>query len=321
MILKEIIEAAGVAYKQKGDEIKLPCPFCGDARPLLSINIRSGLAHCFHCEWKSGGVLYTARQLCKAFGVKYDLYEWLNLDDRDVAEEKAKGVKDILEPIGLPEEYEKFDVANWQGDVVETMAWHYLTKLRKVTVEQIKKHQIGFAGSGTMGWRVLFPVLDTDGECYGCIGRDFTGYGKPKYLDTPGAKLLWNAQREGLVAILVEGVMDALRVENVLIENNSVAIARRGSALSELQLEQLGRFQRIVILPDSDPPGCHAASQAAKHCAEHGLDVSVWVPYRMDERDPGDMSKEEIHMALHAAEPWSKAVEWRLRSAATKVHV
>lgn len=312
MILEDILDGGKVEFKRvagKPDELKLQCPFCLDERFIFGLNTKTGQAHCFHCQWKSSSLLSTIRELCKALGVKYDFHQHL------VKESPADEF--IPEPeiysIALPKEYESFLGAkpDWIGNV----ARRYL-KNRGVEGWQLMRHDIGFAAAGQYAWRILFPVYGEDGEVYGIVGRDFSGTQSPKYLNSPGLKLLWGAHIPDQTAVVVEGALDALAVERALLNTRPKfkPVARLGTAITPAQLGQLKKFQEIVILPDSDAPGVHGAIELARQCAQEQFQVKVAVPKALDDRDPGDMSQGEVLTAVDGAVLWSQATEWRLRA-------
>jgi Toprim domain-containing protein len=314
VILKEILEQAGVeVHKRENNEVNICCPFCGEQRFRLGINLANGSAHCFNgsCEFKARGVMYTARQLCRVYGVKFN---GLLRDYRKEVQPKKKVVADV-QPVGLPEEYEAFTP---DMDEVGQEAKRYL-KSRGVSLLQIVKHKIGYAITGDMAWRVLFPVEGEDSRVYGCVGRAIRDDMRPKYLNTSGMKMLWNAQRRYHTAVVVEGIMDALRVETALLRSgDAVAVARLGSVITPVQMDQLKLFEEVVVLPDWDRVGVTGAIELCSRCDSRGIKVSVCIPACMSGIDPGSMSDDNIFECLTGAVKWGKGTEWRLRESALR---
>lgn len=320
MILTDILDAAGVEikYRAGSTELNICCPFCpengesADTRFRLGINTASGAASCFNCKWKARGVMYTARQLCRIFGIKFNLRSLAAKQDETKKKEPKKGVSPVA---GLPAEYEDFA---HEPDAIGFKARKYL-RLRGVSTLQIVKHRIGFAAAGDMAWRVLFPVVDSEGVTHGCVGRDFSGNQSPKYLNTPGMKLLWNAHRVARTAVVVEGVMDALRVEHALLQmHDSIPVARLGSTITSAQLDQLKLYERVVVLPDWDRAGVVGAIELCNRCTARGMVVLASVPDAMSGIDPGDMTENTIVELIKDAVPWTTHVERHMRLAATR---
>src|SRR5437879_8191434 len=53
---REVLRIRGIDYRDHGsdrNEIRLCCPFCGEDRFRLGVNIRTGKANCFNCPFKS----------------------------------------------------------------------------------------------------------------------------------------------------------------------------------------------------------------------------------------------------------------------------
>jgi hypothetical protein len=316
MLLLELLEQAGVDFKRSdGDEITLNCPFCvtEDTGYHLGLNVGNGLAHCFRCDYKSGGLMNTARQLSRVYDIPFQIRYMATKE-----EQEGRPVPALPSPSReyLPKEYERF--VSGSTDKVEKRIRGYL-KSRGVSQLQIEKHQIGFAVAGKYAWRVLFPVLGEDGKAYGCVARSVDVRQKPKYLNSLGIKLLWNAHRPAKVAVVCEGIIDALKVETALMRRRDwVAVARLGSSLTPQQMRQLRQYERIVILPDRDAAGVKGAIAMAELCAANHIQVEMAVPERMDDRDPGDMIDDEIIDYIDSAQSWSNGAYYRMRASVMK---
>ena len=151
-------------------------------------------------------------------------------------------VKKLPVGLGLPEGYETFS-GDLARDPIMEKAYRYLER-RGISTLQIVRHRIGYAVTGPMGWRILFPVIGEGGAIVGSVGRDFSGQQTPKYLNTPGVKHLWNGvQGSASMAVVVEGVIDGLHVEQALMRTKGMqAVGRLGSAITPNQLDQLKEF-------------------------------------------------------------------------------
>lgn len=308
-MLQDVLEAAGVDFRpsrsRKG-EVTLCCPFCmengekEDDRFRLGINVEEGMGHCFNCGWSSRSYSRTLRELCRIYGIRRKVGELLK---------KPEPVRREAKPTetGLPQGYEKFTGSDGEAGAAVKK---YL-RSRGVTQQQIKKHRIGYAEAGDFAWRAIFPVRAEDGKYYGAVARAVLQTQKPKYLNTPGIKILWNAIEAAETAVVTEGIMDALSVERAV--SSVVPVARLGSAITRLQMEQLRKYPRVIILPDADEPGMSGMVDFATMAHEAGIGVWVSLPQVLDGRDPGSMSPQEIDEAVCRAQPWTKAVAWRVR--------
>lgn len=321
-VIRDILDDAGAAVIDgTGGELRVCCPFCQengltpDDKHHLGVNVVTCEAHCFRCDWKGKGSMYIARSLCRAFKIKFNI----NVR-RKVKAQKPEPEKPAAQEIekqvlaGLPEEYETFQCLDAVGHKVLA----YL-KGRGVSTLQIVKHRIGYAGAGPMSWRALFPVLDAEGKVHGCVGRTIRSDITPKYLNTKGMKILWNAVRAHSTAVVVEGVMDALRLETALLHfRGMVPVARLGAAITGAQLDQLTQYEKVIVLPDHDRAGVTGAIELCGRCCDRGIRVLVNVPERMTGLDPDSMSEDQIADAVSGAAVWSAGIERRLRLAMTK---
>lgn len=321
MILEDVLQAAAVDYRVSNSnkyELTLSCPFCEDRgfsqdeSYHLGLNILKGLGHCFRCGWKLRGVIPIAKELSEVYGVKVSLlgkHEGL----QEQPKEEVKPAEE-LEPVSLPLGYERFSS---KPDRIELKARNYLRN-RQVSLLQITRHKIGYTAIGDMAWRIIFPVLDVDSKVVGWVARSFAG-AKPKYLNSGGLKGLWNAQKSAKTAVVVEGIMDALRVEQALLQvRDSVAIARLGSVITQLQLNLLKQYENIVIFPDADKPGIKGALELASKCDDCNMNVGVVVPAAMTGLDPGNMNEAEILDHLRGARQFTSDVANRLREVACR---
>ena len=315
VMLQDILDAAGADYKssrsRKG-EVTLNCPFCeeygekADDRFRLGINIEEGMGHCFNCGWSSRSYSRTLRELCRIYGIKRRVgVELLKARQTTIEKKEPKAV-----PTGLPDGYERFTGSETDA---ETAVYNYL-KSRKITDAQIRRHRIGYAEAGDFAWRAIFPVRAEDGKYYGAVARAVLREQKPKYLNTSGIKIMWNAIKKTRTAVVTEGIIDALSVERATRSMPEVtSIARLGSVITRTQLEQLRKYDHVIILPDADEPGMSGMSELATMVLEAGMRALVSLPQVLDGQDPGSMSPQQVIEAIQRAQPWSRAVQWRTR--------
>jgi DNA primase len=132
--------------------------------------------------------------------------------------------------------------------------------------------------------RIMFPIANDSGKVIAFGGRAM-GDDMPKYMNSPEtpvyskSNLLYHldrakeAIRQGDVAILVEGYMDAIAVARAGIAN---VVASCGTSLAEPQIKLLGRFTRRVIVNfDPDTAGQIATERSIALLLEKEFDVRV----------------------------------------------
>ena len=327
MLLDDLLRRGNVETRESPshkDEVWVCCPFCGEeglynTDKALGINLQNGKGHCFRCGWRSSGVRDTAKALCRVFGIKYDLVALVRDEQR--ATRLALHTEELEEHprrIKLPDGYESFSASK---DELEVAARQYL-KTRGVTKLQIMQHRIGYAAVGKMAFRVIFPVLGDDGGVYGYVGRDWTGNQEPKYLNSKGIKLLWGANVPAERIVVCEGIIDALRVEQILLEwlPNSVSGAQLGSSITKTQLAQLAKYKQIIVFGDWDVAGVKSSITLAKSISATlpAIDLRVTLPDCMNGEDPGSLPHKTVLNQVIAARRWTPKMEWRLRARALK---
>ena len=190
-------------------------------------------------------------------------------------------------------------------------------KLRDRGVEPREAERAGLLVSGERGTydrfrgRITFPIRDVSGRLVAFGGRLVDGEGA-KYVNSPEGELFRKretlyllsvakrAMREKGRSILVEGYMDALRLQGAGFPE---AVASLGTALTEEQAELLLRFApRCFICYDSDSAGQEAALRGMYVLAHRGLDVRVvMLPAG---KDPDDLLSAEGGAAI-----FSRALE------------
>lgn len=309
-LVEQLFERVGVECRRartNRNEITVCCPFCRDDRFRLGINTSRGLGHCYNCgkAWRSP--VRMLHELSDIYGVPFDAR--LLLDVPDEAGEKEEKEKKAA-PTGLVDGYEVLSLAD--KDTIARKAIRYM-RSRRFGPDVWEAHGIGYAAAGSMSWRIIFPVFGRNRVVYGCVGRDFSGAQKPKYLNTPGIKLLWNGETQGEVAVLTEGIFDGLRVEQSA-PKKIASVVKLGSSLTQLQIKQLKKYSSVVVFPDFDEPGITGGIETCRECVSAGIDTWVVVPPSLDDRDPGAMEEAEIRSYIQAAKQWDAKAELWLKS-------
>ena len=135
--------------------------------------------------------------------------------------------------------------------------------------------------------RVMFPIANEAGKVIAFTGRTLSADEKsgPKYLNSPEtaiyskSRVLFNldkakkAIRELDYAILVEGQMDCIAVYMAGFRN---VIASSGTAFTDQQARQIGRFSRnIVVNFDPDTAGAAAAERSLALLVSEDFQIKV----------------------------------------------
>ncbi|MBV8220767.1 MAG: toprim domain-containing protein, partial [Solirubrobacterales bacterium] len=145
--------------------------------------------------------------------------------------------------------------------------------------------------------RIMFPSTDARGNVIGFGARAMRHNQQPKYLNTAESdlyqkrKVLFGldrarapASRAGNV-ILVEGYTDVLALHQTGLGN---AVGIMGTALTEMQIEELERLAKVFVLClDSDRAGRDAMLRAAQLTEKRNVELRV-VPLP-EGTDPADL--------------------------------
>lgn len=134
--------------------------------------------------------------------------------------------------------------------------------------------------------RLIFPIFDITGNVIAFSGRRLKEDDKiPKYLNSSENPIYSKSKtlfalnfgfkviREKDYAIIVEGNADVVKMHQLGIFNT---VSSCGTALTDEQIRQIGRFTRnFVLLYDSDNAGQKASEKNGRRIVEVGYEVNV----------------------------------------------
>lgn len=322
MTLKELVESVfSDVQEREGGEVYADCCFCDDDKNRLGINVETGVMHCFKCEERSGdrnSIVNSKRRTYNKIAEATSISDPFTLDEGEedtTVEEKTEELKKNKSKIEirLPEAYEPL----WESvnDRIGKRALQYMQD-RHVTIDQIKKHKIGFCAAGKYSYRIIFPVYYRR-KLTGFVCRDFSGNAEIKYLNSEGEKGLYNLppkSRRKRIAILVEGIYDVLAVErSVPVQYDK--IGGLGSKLTSRQLKQLSTYNEVVIWAEPDRAGVEGTIKRAIQLKKKKVKVKVVVPLQDIETDtdPGAMESEEIWERIQKAKEYTSGIASLMR--------
>ena len=164
---------------------------------------------------------------------------------------------------------------------------------RGITAETLEKAGLAIRRDDGSGYydrfrgRAMFPIFSPSGRTIGFGARKMREDDpvQGKYINSPETPVyvksrtlygLFHAKeaiREKEYVILVEGYADLVSVYQAGIEN---IVASSGTALTEEQIQLVGRYARtITLVYDADSAGSKAALRGVDLILESGLDVKV----------------------------------------------
>ena len=339
-----IVDIIGQYLKltRKGNNFWAICPFHQDSSPSLSVSQEKQIYKCFSCseqgnvfiflqKYKNIDFLGAIREVAKI--AKIDL-EKLNLNLPASQKIQIHPFKTLN---NLALKFYQYQITTDLGKE----AFNYL-KDRKVSEKNINDFALGFAPSKNQlleylqlqGYqtneiisaglakitnkdeikdmffnRIIFPILDLDGECLGFSARSFmkqesnlekTNF---KYINTPETEIfkkgrilynLYHAKNSltpnNKSIYLVEGYMDVISLSNQNITN---CVALMGTNLTKEHLTTLKQVTNdIIIFLDGDIPGKQAAIKIATNLLAQ--DFNVKVIDNQTNQDPDELIKNNL---------------------------
>ncbi|PTD31338.1 DNA primase [Mycoplasma leachii] len=226
---------------KKGNNYLAICPFHNDSNPSLTISPQKRIYTCFSCkatgnvinfikDYEHVDFLTALKTVCQKSNIQLD------------------ELKDFHQPIKDLESEMIFKLNSEANDIFKTTlfsnlgtnALEYL-KLRNISIEEIKKFEIGFASDKTnlvqklldknynsldiekanLGIitnsynkdyftnRIIFPIKDENNHIIGFSGRSYTKDNEPKYLNTKENKVFKKSH-------LAYNIANALKISKAL---------------------------------------------------------------------------------------------------------
>lgn len=298
MTLHELVdEIFGTPEVKDGGEVSVDCCFCDDGKERLGINVETGVAHCFKCDWASGdkdSTVNSKRRTFTKLAAEANLSVIFTVEEGEedvTVEEKTEVLKKGKQKYAerLPQAFEPlYERVN---DRISKEARRYLFD-RGVTKRQLEVHRIGFCAAGRYAYRIVFPVWYGK-KLRGYVCRDFTGKSELKYLNSDGEKGLYGLpvrNRRTSKGVLVEGVFDKLAVERAVSYDTFAGL---GSKLTPRQLKKLSTYNTIVIWAEPDRAGVEGTIKRARLLQKKKIQVKVVLPLSdVDtDTDPGKLGE------------------------------
>ena len=262
----EILNELGIrVHSQKGDNyiIQCPSPTHEDKRPSCSVDIATGMFHCFSCGY--GGGIHTLYKHMTGNKLKsdysntgYDTYNYVSKESKKVV--KPKGdielvdgeelsvfdnprVMKYLESIGVSDEETIFDL-----EIKYTRYARYKSKYTPKLGSNGKENK----GTAFVN-RIIFPIYDENETLVNLEGRTFVG-DTPKvlYVKNGLSDFVYNLDRcdPSKPLVVNEGLKNLLKIRNV--EPNVVSIFGSNFSIKKQQLLIDRGFTDLILFLDND---------------------------------------------------------------------
>ena len=292
-----------------GDDIAFKCPKCGkpgSSKKKLAVNLEKGMYHCWVCGL-SGKSVYS---LFKKFAPGH-LSELAKIKEWSSRHTRSIKVEEDVPALEMPKGFLLLAKEANSRDPDVRAALRYC-KSRGLSIRDLWYFKLGTFTSGRFRRRVVFPSFTRHGVLNYFTARaiDSTTL---KYINAPVAKkeVLFNDinidwQKP---VTLVEGPFDLTKCPH----NSSCLL---GSHLPEdsVLFREIVKNGTPVVLA-LDPDALSKSHNIAKSLASYGISVKMSnVP---DDRDVGDMNKEEVRNLINNSMIWKN--DDRLRNLISKI--
>jgi hypothetical protein len=272
-LLKKYCPAGATTETARGPEFRMNCPFHSDSNPSMSVNLVSGLGHCFGCT--TAGNAYA-----RGFGMRDIVAKFESISINDAAKMlKTMGIARVQEHddtgtkvdkrrklthCGIPMQ----QIDKWNEDLLrDAVKLQELHSATGWTIETIKKFKIG-----TDGTRFTLPAIHED------IVHNVKFYmpkGSPKYSGVPGhnTNYLWPlANTEAEELWLFEGEKDCILAN----QEGLTGITFSGGA-GVLPKEYIRFFHNkdVRVVYDIDAAGVEGAKNIANVLARVARSVKI----------------------------------------------
>lgn len=278
------LDKLGIDYEIRGNEAAACCPAHDDMHPSWSINLDTGMHHCFACGF-GGGVATLIRQVTgKSWG---DARQW----------QKQQRARSAWRPAHRPQ-----PAADSMWKYTEA-ALHMLDdapaerlSARRLTLDSARAYGIKW-NTQKESW--VLPIRDGTGKLMGWQEKsEHVFRNKPRTVRKSETLFSPGAAAHGSGSILVESPLDASRL---LAAGFAGGRGSFGVSVSDQQLAALWNIDGPVIFAlDNDPAGVRETHRLLRL----GLDtrrVRMLNYSQVTVKDPGEMTDQEISWGLENA--------------------
>tara|TARA_R100000008_G_C3562159_1_gene156875 strand:+ start:137 stop:1066 length:930 start_codon:yes stop_codon:yes gene_type:complete len=291
LLLNLLEQVLGSSYRLKNNETAFHCPKCSHRKKKLQINLLTGRAHCWVCNFSA----HTIPQLLKKINAPQSLIrEALKLLGEHRTYERDK--KELTEwNVSLPSCFKPLWEKPKNDDITYKHAVKYLMD-RKISMSDIIRYGIGYCSDAQYANRVIVPSHDESGKLNYFIARDIFPNSKMKYKNPPMSKnvvifeLLINWK---MPIVLCEGVFDA-----IAIRRNAIPLLGKFPSKELIKKMIQKNVKRIYIALDDDAK--KDAIKLAEFLTQYGI-----TPFLMNlqDKDPSEIGFKKFWEVAENVEP------------------
>lgn len=343
--IRDYLDTQGIVYKtsrsRKGTQIILKeCPVCGSDSWKVYLNEQSGLGNCFAGDHPPGENFNKWSFVKAASGAASNKSVIDHIEgymdalgyviERDRTETTFKAMSGLPEPIAkMPASDGGISTYLFERNISAKTCGYF--KLHYSHDGVFRYELDGKDGVQDFHHRVIIPVFDITGELKTFQGRDVTGTKQDKYrfavgMPASGAFLYNGHNAFGKSHIVVgEGAFDVWSIQQFLWSqgmDDVEAVGTFGKHLSQTSDDGDDQLSAFLMLRDAGlksvtfmwDPELAATRDALKACdllSQYGIACRLaTLPKGID---PNEATASEIGKALAQAQPYSKALQMKMR--------
>ncbi len=309
--IHDILDDLGVEYRDRYHSLTAPCPVHYSGRAdSFSWHVDRGIWSCFSrsCHVKYNSDIFGLVKALKSYSFGESIQYLKQFVDLSISKEDLKKIIDARQnkEFVIKSRKAKKDTQVFPETSLDSLQYHGYLESRGFSRQIVEVYHAGVGASTGryMSNRVVFPIRNMRGEIIGFTGRtlldDWKERGSPKWLhsrDYDAKNNLFNIDRSALfireseTAIIVEGPLDVLRLEDAGVRN-SVAVLGKNLYNEQMTILMNVPAFKLVLALDNDTAGKHGMAAAFK-TASGFFDVEL-LNLPESKNDIGDLTTLEI---------------------------
>lgn len=288
------ISRLGIEGDQRNNEVIAVCPMHEkitgkpDTNPSWSINVDTGVHHCFSCSYR--GTLIGL--VVDVLDIKFeDAKLWLKQYTIIDLERTIAGLEFQKSNYVAPTKVVPMTEARL---AVYDLPPQWALDERELTADACKKHKVVWDYKND-AW--ITPIRDPN--THSLWGWQEKGQGSRYFMNRPPgvskSKTLFGLDvHSSDLAIVVESPLDVVKMSSW---GYKFGLSTFGAFISQEQLNILRNFQIIFAFdnPRFDAAGLKASKEVLKMARKNGIEYSFFDYSNTDKKDVGDMSLEEFN--------------------------
>ena len=328
---------------RKGKDYLAKCPFHDDTNPSMHISPELQIFKCFVCGTSGNAIGFVRkyeklsfREAVKKVAEICDYHDprLEDIHEAKVVDPKRAPLVKCLHDLTVYYQYalnspegkaglDYFNNRHLDADLRSKFRLGYAFKDGKATCRFLEEkghslktiEDVGIASSNNGTYsdrnagRVIFPIMDANGEVVGYSARRLGNGPEAKYVNSPETYLFHksnilynynNAKEKARIAgyiYVLEGFMDVYALYRIGVES---CVATMGTALTAEHIRLLRSLNvEIRLCLDGDLPGQKATMEIANNLVNNGLSVRI-VDNQNSTKDPDEILNEDGAVALNA---------------------